>query len=80
MKYVPESPSVTVPNGMLRRRMSISSPSSSITVNALCALVGFTSSSSSMSESFSRPMIRSCSSVETAFHLSSSCTYFCTST
>ena len=36
-------------------------------VSALCALVGLTASSSSMSDSFVRPMMRSCSSVGSAF-------------
>ena len=37
-------------------------------------------SSNSMSDSFVRPMIRSCASVESAFHASRSWRYFCTMT
>ncbi len=37
-------------------------------VSALCAEVGLTESSNSMSDSLVRPMIRSCASVDSAFH------------
>ena len=53
---------------MLSRRILISLPSSSIVVSALWAEVGLTASSSSMSESLVRPMMRSCASVGSAFH------------
>jgi hypothetical protein len=61
---------------MLSRRILISLPSSSIVVSALCAEVGLTASSSSMSESLVRPMMRSCASVGSAFQAARSCSYF----
>ena len=80
MKYVPKSPRLTEPKGMLSRTILTSSPSTVIVVSALCADVGLTASSSSMSESFARPMMRSCSSTGSAFQLLMSCRYFCTIT
>ena len=53
---------------MLSRRILISFPFSTIVVSALCAEVGLTESSNSMSDSLVRPMIRSCASVDSAFH------------
>ena len=55
---------------MLSRRILISLPFSTIVVSALCAEVGLTESSNSMSESLVRPMMRSCASVDSAFHAS----------
>ena len=52
---------------MLSRTIFTSSPSTVIVVSALCARVGFTESSSSMSDSLVRPMIFSCSSTGSAF-------------
>src|SRR5439155_17148562 len=46
----------------------------------ICAKVGLTESSSSMSLSFVRPTIRSCSSVGSAFQPVRSWRYFCTIT
>ena len=81
MKYVPNSPSPSSPNGMLCRTIFSSLPSSSaITLSATCELAGLTSSSSSMSSSLVRPITRSCSVTDSAFHDVMSCTYFCTST
>src|SRR6266851_1580411 len=54
MKYVPNSPCVTRPKGMLSRRILISFPSSTIVVRALCAELGLTESSNSMSDTFLR--------------------------
>src|SRR5256885_577534 len=52
---------------MLSRRIFTSLPFSTIVVSALWADVGLTASSSSMSESLVRPMMRSCASVDSAF-------------
>ena len=46
------------------------------TVSALCAEVGLTESSSSMSDSLLRPIMRSCASVGRAFQPSMSWRYF----
>ena len=51
-EYVPNSPLPTSPNGMLSRTICNCSPSSTMVVSALCAEIGFTASSSSISESF----------------------------
>ena len=53
---------------MLTRTICRSSPSSStIVFSATCELAGLTSSGSSMSLSFVRPIARSCSSTGSAF-------------
>ena len=66
---------------MFARMIFCSSPSGPVTVfSATCELAGFTSSGISMSSSFDRPITRSCSSMEIAFHAGRSCTYFWTIT
>ncbi len=49
-------------------------------VSALWADVGFTASSSSMSENLVRPIMRSCSLVDNMSQPATSCKYFCTIT
>ena len=81
MKYVPNSPCPTVPNGMFSRTICRSVPSGSATVfTATWESAGLTSSGSSMSDSLVRPITRSCSSTGSAFHALMSCRYFCTMT
>ena len=82
-KPAPGAPTAAAPgrpNGMLSRRIFTSSPFSTSVVSELCDQDGLTSLSSSMSDSFVRPMMRSCISTESAFHPAMSCRYFCTIT
>lgn len=62
-KEIPLQKSECGAAGILSRRIFISFPSLTMVVRALWAEVGLTASSSSMSESFLRPMMRSCASV-----------------
>ena len=81
MKYVPNSPRPTSPNGMFARTICRSAPSGPVTVfSATCELAGLTSSGSSMSASLVRPITRSCSSTGSVFQAAMSCRYFCTIT
>ena len=81
MKKVPYSLRDGLPKGRLARRMACSLPSSSsITFSAMCELVGFTSSSISMSSYLVRPMTFSCSATGSAFQAAMSWMYFCTMT
>src|SRR6266542_2657259 len=75
------SASATVPTGMLSRRIFRSVPSgSTIVVRATCESGGWTASSSSISDSFVRPITFSWSSTGIAFHACRSWMYFCTIT